>query len=65
MPAGEGARPASGREGRDYDGVRMVREAMMGYIIMIAGIVVFLGVAVYAVRELAKEDTEDDDDGGN
>ena len=43
----------------------MVREAVMGYIIMIAGIVVFLGVAVYAVRELAKEDTEDDDDGGN
>lgn len=32
----------------------------MGYIIMIAGIVVFLGVAVYAVRLLAKEDTEKD-----
>lgn len=43
----------------------MVREAMMGYIIMITGIVVFLGVAAYAVRLLAKEDTEDDDDGGN
>ena len=65
MPAGEGTRPASGRERRDYDGVRMVREAMMGYIIMIAGIVAFLGVAVYAVRVLAKEDREEDDDGGN
>ena len=43
----------------------MVREAMMGYIIMIAGIVAFLGVAVYAVRVLAKEDREEDDDGGN
>ena len=37
----------------------------MGYIIMIAGIVAFLGVTVYAVRLLAKEDTEEDDDGGN
>ena len=37
----------------------------MGYIIMIAGIVAFLGMAVYTVRVLAKEDTEDDDDGGN
>lgn len=43
----------------------MVWEAVMGYIIMIAGIVVFLGIAVYAVRVLAKEDREDDDDGGN
>ena len=43
----------------------MVREAMMGYIIMIAGLVVFLGVAVYAVRVLAQEDTEEEgeDDG--
>lgn len=65
MPAGEGTGQTPGREGRDYDGVRMVREVMMGYIIMIAGIVVFLGVAVYAVRVLAKEDTEEDDDGGN
>ena len=65
MPAGEGAGQAPGREGREHDGVRMVWEAVMGYIIMIAGIVVFLGVAVYAVRVLAKEDTEDDDDGGN
>ena len=38
----------------------------MGYIIMIAGIILMLAiVAVYAVRVLAKEDTEDDDDGGN
>lgn len=37
----------------------------MGLAIMIACIVVFLGVAVYDVRVLAKEDTEDDDDGGN
>lgn len=37
----------------------------MGYIIMIAGIVAFLGVAAYAARVLAKEDREEDDDGGN
>ena len=43
----------------------MVREAMMGHIIMIAGIVAFLGVAAYAARVLAKDDTEEDDDGGN
>ena len=38
----------------------------MGLAIMIAGIILMLAiVAVYAVRVLAKEDTEDDDDGGN
>ena len=37
----------------------------MGLAIMIAGIILMLAtVAVYAVRELAKEDREGDDDGG-
>ena len=60
MPACKGAGHDAVREGRDRHGVRVLREVVMGYAIMIVGILALLVGAVWGARKLAQEDTEEE-----